>query len=70
MGCVTWLSSPRDALQPVIPLWESVVTILSLGFIIIGTIVGNVLVIMSVFTYRPLRIVQVSVGTYHLPPDT
>lgn len=40
------------------PLWEIVVTVVSLGVIIIFTIVGNVLVILSVFTYRPLRIVQ------------
>ncbi|XP_027211967.2 probable G-protein coupled receptor No18 [Penaeus vannamei] len=40
------------------PVWEIVVTVVSLGVIIIFTIIGNVLVILSVFTYRPLRIVQ------------
>ncbi|KAK8752064.1 hypothetical protein OTU49_011918 [Cherax quadricarinatus] len=40
------------------PIWEVVLTVVSLSVIIIFTIVGNVLVILSVFTYRPLRIVQ------------
>ncbi|CAL4064310.1 unnamed protein product, partial [Meganyctiphanes norvegica] len=40
------------------PLWEIIVTIVALTIIIIFTIVGNVLVILSVFTYKPLRIVQ------------
>ena len=40
------------------PLWEIVLTVISLSIIIIFIIVGNVLVILSVFTYRPLRIVQ------------
>ncbi|MCL4140262.1 UNVERIFIED_CONTAM: hypothetical protein GTU68_061912 [Idotea baltica] len=40
------------------PVWEAWLTITSLVLIIICTIVGNVLVILSVFTYRPLRIVQ------------
>lgn len=41
-----------------VSIWEAVVTLLVLGFIIILTIIGNVLVILSVFTYKPLRIVQ------------
>nr|ABY71758.1 tyramine/octopamine receptor [Macrobrachium rosenbergii] len=49
----TW---PHFALA--MPLWEAVVTVISLSIIIVFTIVGNVLVILSVFTYRPLRIVQ------------
>lgn len=36
----------------------SQITTLILSMIIIVTIVGNVLVILSVFTYKPLRIVQ------------
>lgn len=38
--------------------WEAFITAIVLSFIIIFTIVGNVLVILSVFTYKPLRIVQ------------
>ncbi|XP_023246084.1 tyramine receptor 1 [Copidosoma floridanum] len=39
-------------------LWQAWLVILVLGVLIILTILGNFLVIMSVFTYRPLRIVQ------------
>lgn len=45
-------------LELTMPLWEIVLTVVLLSVIIIFTIVGNVLVILSVFTYRPLRIVQ------------
>lgn len=38
--------------------WEAIITAIVLSLIIIFTIVGNVLVILSVFTYKPLRIVQ------------
>ena len=38
--------------------WEALLTIVTLTFIILLTIIGNVLVILSVFTYKPLRIVQ------------
>lgn len=41
-----------------VPLWEALLTLIILGLIIIMTIVGNILVILSVFTYKPLRIVQ------------
>lgn len=41
-----------------VPEWEAVLTISTLGFIILLTIIGNILVILSVFTYKPLRIVQ------------
>ncbi|KAF4514193.1 UNVERIFIED_CONTAM: hypothetical protein B566_EDAN019231 [Ephemera danica] len=37
---------------------ESIVTALALTTLILLTVVGNVLVILSVFTYKPLRIVQ------------
>ncbi|XP_053680437.1 tyramine receptor 1 [Anopheles nili] len=56
---------PDDLLYPsligidlAVPQWEAIGTALVLTLIIIITIVGNVLVILSVFTYKPLRIVQ------------
>lgn len=44
--------------QTVVAQWEALLTIVTLTFIILVTIIGNVLVILSVFTYKPLRIVQ------------
>lgn len=41
-----------------VPQWEAICTAIVLTLIIISTIVGNILVILSVFTYKPLRIVQ------------
>ncbi|CAH1398483.1 unnamed protein product [Nezara viridula] len=41
-----------------VPIWEGISTAIVLTLIIIFTIVGNILVILSVFTYKPLRIVQ------------
>lgn len=41
-----------------VPEWEAICTAIVLTVIIISTIVGNILVILSVFTYKPLRIVQ------------
>ncbi|KAK3926039.1 Octopamine receptor [Frankliniella fusca] len=41
-----------------VPEWEAVLTAVTLLSIIVVTIVGNVLVILSVFSYTPLRIVQ------------
>lgn len=41
-----------------LPSWEAAAAFLTLGFLILATVLGNVLVILSVFTYRPLRIVQ------------
>ncbi|XP_056641902.1 octopamine receptor [Diorhabda sublineata] len=41
-----------------VPEWEAILTIATLTFLILLTIIGNVLVILSVFTYKPLRIVQ------------
>ncbi|EDS38412.1 tyramine/octopamine receptor [Culex quinquefasciatus] len=56
---------PDDTLYPsmfgidlAVPEWEAIATAIILTLIIIITIVGNVLVILSVFTYKPLRIVQ------------
>lgn len=40
------------------PQWEAIGTAVILSLIIVVTIVGNILVILSVFTYKPLRIVQ------------
>ena len=39
-----------------IPAWEALVVIIFLPLIIIITIVGNILVIISVFTFSPLKI--------------
>nr|QRN45453.1 tyramine receptor tyr1A [Carausius morosus] len=41
-----------------VPDWEAAITSLTLVLVILLTVVGNVLVILSVFTYKPLRIVQ------------
>ncbi|XP_074042624.1 octopamine-Tyramine receptor isoform X2 [Leptinotarsa decemlineata] len=41
-----------------IPEWEVIITIGTLSLFILLTVIGNVLVILSVFTYKPLRIVQ------------
>lgn len=41
-----------------LPQWQALLITVMLVFIIILTIIGNILVILSVFTYKPLRIVQ------------
>lgn len=41
-----------------VPQWHAILITIILTFIIILTIIGNILVILSVFTYKPLRIVQ------------
>lgn len=41
-----------------VPQWEAILVTMVLTIIILLTIIGNVLVILSVFTYKPLRIVQ------------
>ncbi|XP_034939360.1 putative tyramine receptor 2 [Chelonus insularis] len=41
-----------------LPPWEAATAALILGFLVLATVLGNALVILSVFTYRPLRIVQ------------
>lgn len=38
------------------PEWEALVTIISLSTVILITVVGNILVIVSVFTHTPLKI--------------
>lgn len=45
-------------LELAVPQWEALITTVVLTLIILLTIVGNILVILSVFTYKPLRIVQ------------
>lgn len=42
----------------IVPEWEAILMIITLSLVIIITIVGNILVILSVFTYKSLRIVQ------------
>lgn len=41
-----------------VPEWEALTTLIILSTVILGTIFGNILVILGVFTHRPLRIVQ------------
>ena len=41
-----------------VPEWEAIITAITLTSIILLTVVGNILVILSVFTHKPLRIVQ------------
>ncbi|XP_055594281.1 tyramine receptor 1 [Uranotaenia lowii] len=53
----TWYPSMLG-IDLAVPQWEAIATALILTLIIIITIVGNILVILSVFTYKPLRIVQ------------
>lgn len=45
-------------LELAVPQWEALITTVVLTLIILLTIIGNILVILSVFTYKPLRIVQ------------
>ncbi|XP_054713664.1 probable G-protein coupled receptor No18 [Uloborus diversus] len=40
------------------PLLQAILTAIVLGVIMFGTMVGNILVVLSVFTYKPLRNVQ------------
>lgn len=44
--------------QSAVPEWEALLIIITLSLIIILTVIGNILVILSVFTHKPLRIVQ------------
>lgn len=41
-----------------VPLPEAIATVLVLSAIVAGTVFGNVLVVLAIFTYRPLRSVQ------------
>ncbi|CAB3366295.1 Hypothetical predicted protein [Cloeon dipterum] len=57
-GLVFHRSTMLGGVELAVPELEAVLTLLVLGAIIVLTIVGNVLVILSVFTHKPLRIVQ------------
>ncbi|KOB67833.1 putative octopamine receptor [Operophtera brumata] len=53
------LQYPRNfGITHAVPKWEAICTAIVLTFIIITTLLGNIVVIFSVFTYKPLRIVQ------------
>ncbi|XP_012287490.1 tyramine/octopamine receptor [Orussus abietinus] len=53
-GCSTSEEDTGASLPP----WEAAAASVVLGFLVLATVLGNALVILSVFTYRPLRIVQ------------
>lgn len=50
--------SSMIGIELAVPEWRAIFISIFLSFIIVVTIIGNVLVILSVFTYKPLRIVQ------------
>jgi len=54
IGGQQWYMSSLGVLLAM-PEWEAALTATVLSLIIVLTLVGNALVIMSVFTYRPLR---------------
>lgn len=61
VGCATSQQVMYESVLGIalaMPQWEAIGTAVILSLIIIVTIVGNILVILSVFTYKPLRIVQ------------
>lgn len=55
-GGPEFIYSPLFDTDLAMPEWEAVLTIVSLTVVISSTIVGNILVIISVFTYAPLKI--------------
>lgn len=59
-NCITdsQMYNTSFGVQWAVPEWEAILTIVTLTLCILITIVGNVLVILSVFTHKPLRIVQ------------
>ncbi|EDV41284.1 uncharacterized protein Dana_GF10941 [Drosophila ananassae] len=57
-GAVEELHASILGIHLAVPEWEALLTALVLSVIIVLTIIGNILVILSVFTYKPLRIVQ------------
>ncbi|XP_019893053.1 tyramine/octopamine receptor [Musca domestica] len=60
-GCVAQEEEWHDSyfgVKLAVPEWEAILTAIVLSIIIVLTIIGNILVILSVFTYKPLRIVQ------------
>lgn len=61
IGCATPIKARYPStigIDLAIPQWQAILLTLILSFIIMVTIIGNTLVILSVFTYKPLRIVQ------------
>nr|AEE60826.1 octopamine receptor [Haemaphysalis longicornis] len=48
----------HSAYSLAVPLPEAIATVLILSAIVAGTVFGNVLVVLAIFTYRPLRSVQ------------
>ncbi|XP_018334011.1 tyramine receptor 1 [Agrilus planipennis] len=54
----TRLYNSTFGVELAVPEWEAILTIVTLSLIILITVVGNTLVILSVFAYKPLRIVQ------------
>ncbi|XP_075160629.1 octopamine-Tyramine receptor [Haematobia irritans] len=60
-GCMPPIEEWHDSyfgVKLAVPEWEAILTALVLSIIIVLTVIGNILVILSVFTYKPLRIVQ------------
>lgn len=55
---VNFLYKSSLGLEIAVPEWEAIITVVSLSTVILGTIFGNILVILGVFTHKPLRIVQ------------
>lgn len=55
---VNFLYNSSLGLEIAVPEWEAIITVISLMTVILGTIFGNILVILGVFTHKPLRIVQ------------
>uniref|UniRef100_A0A2H1WAD4 Octopamine receptor n=1 Tax=Spodoptera frugiperda TaxID=7108 RepID=A0A2H1WAD4_SPOFR len=55
---INFLYNSSVGIEIAVPEWEAITTIVMLFIVITGTIFGNILVILGVFTYKPLRIVQ------------
>lgn len=53
-----FLYNSSFGIEIAVPEWEALTTVVMLFIVIAGTIFGNILVILGVFTYKPLRIVQ------------
>lgn len=54
-----FLYNSSFGIEIAVPEWEALTTVVMLFIVITGTIFGNILVILGVFTYKPLRIVQI-----------
>ncbi|XP_061714394.1 probable G-protein coupled receptor No18 [Cydia pomonella] len=53
----TFLFNTSLGIETAVGEWEALTTIVVLSAVILGTIFGNILVILGVFTHKPLRIV-------------